>query len=171
MSTLSRNKTYLPKPDLSFFKPFISYLPDNGHFIWLVDRNWRSKAGDRAGQLNPDGYRRIKIQGRCFWASHLAWLFTNGVWPADEIDHIDRDRDNNAILNLRESSRSDNMGNMKKKDRGLPKGVHLAKNGRFIAQGSKYGKKYYLGRHDTPEQASQAYKIWAEDNHKEFALS
>ena len=71
------------------------------------------KAGGIAGSIRTDGYRSIKINGRSYFCHRLAWLWVNGDWPADEVDHINRNRANNAWHNLRAATSKQNSENAK----------------------------------------------------------
>jgi hypothetical protein len=46
-------------------------------------------------------YRYITIDGECYRADHLAWLYMTGTWPPGEIEHIDGDNSNDRWANLR----------------------------------------------------------------------
>jgi len=58
------------------------------------------------------GYSRIKINTHQYQAHRLAWLYVSGDWPKEQIDHIDGNRSNNIILNLRAASPMENSKNM-----------------------------------------------------------
>jgi hypothetical protein len=92
-------------------KKLLAYCPATGDFTWLVGAG-RCKAGSKAGCLKSNSYVHITINGKLYLAHRLAWLYTHGEWPADMVDHIDRNPSNNGISNLRECSRSDNMRNV-----------------------------------------------------------
>lgn len=64
--------------------------------------------GGKTGGVQSLGYHRIKIDGKHYFTHHLVWAFHNGRWPI-EIDHIDRDKLNNRIENLRECTRKENQ--------------------------------------------------------------
>lgn len=89
----------------------IKYTPSNGEFIWLIQPNGRVPVGSVAGHARPDGYIQIGFEGHPFLAHQLAWLHTHGVLPRAEIDHIDGDRSNNRLHNLREATHIENMQN------------------------------------------------------------
>lgn len=71
----------------------------------------RRYAGKVAGRLDTYGYRQIKINGRRYFAHAIAWLYTYGTWPRDEIDHENHKRDDNRIANLRDVVRAVNARN------------------------------------------------------------
>lgn len=94
-------------------KELLHYDPDTGIFTWEVDRNNQIEAGNKAGTINNRGYQTIGIDGKVYKASRLAWLYIYGYFPENDIDHINRIRDDNRIENLRHVSRQCNMRNSK----------------------------------------------------------
>jgi hypothetical protein len=51
----------------------LRYEPDTGHLFWLVDRPRKTKAGDRAGHENKQGYIEIRYNFKNFAAHRVAW--------------------------------------------------------------------------------------------------
>jgi HNH endonuclease len=92
----------------------LDYNEVTGAFIWRVSNNNRIKIGDRAGYVSKrNGYIQIKINRKLYQAHRLAWLYVHGVMPINELDHIDHNRTNNSIKNLREVTRRENSRNTK----------------------------------------------------------
>lgn len=101
----------------------LEYDPETGVFRWLArvrgyfasDRSWNSwnakHVGAVAGYIMGGGYRVIAVLGVQQLASRLAWLYVRGVWPLGQIDHINGQRDDNRIANLRDVPQLDNMHN------------------------------------------------------------
>lgn len=91
----------------------LAYDADSGIFVWRVARGrWKQyPAGERAGYPHPQGYVAIDVGGRHHLAHRLAWLWMTGARPTAVIDHIDRDKRNNAISNLRQCSQGQNRCN------------------------------------------------------------
>ena len=89
----------------------INYNENTGLFIWSVDRSKGTKAGALAGTL-VKGYILISIKKKKYSAHRLAWLYMYGEFPKDQLDHINHDRADNRIDNLREVSNHDNRKNM-----------------------------------------------------------
>ena len=92
------------------WKKYLYYNENTGIFTWRVAIGNRS-TGDRAGTYDPDGYVRIRLQGKSIAAHRLAYWWVHGELPINVIDHIDRVRDNNKILNLRDATISENALN------------------------------------------------------------
>lgn len=124
----------------------------------------------RAGTINKQGWRNIKFNGRNYSAGWIVWLYHKGSFPKEEIDHINMQRWDDRIENLREATRSQNCMNRVK---GVNKyGFRGVKRNhkRFSASLVKDQTSYYLGIFDTPEDAAVAYDIAAKKHFGEFAL-
>lgn len=149
---------------------FLNYDQITGIFTWKVSTNKRIKIGSIAGSIGPQGYVRIRINGKYYQAHRLAWLYVNGEWPKNEIDHKDRIKHHNWILNLREATKSQNGFNRtadKDNELGV-KGVRRWGN-KFIMQMKINGSTRYLGLYKTIEDAKKAYDELAKELHGEFA--
>lgn len=149
----------------------LSYDAESGVFVWNSTRGRSAKAGDVAGTAHPRGYVTIEIDGRAYLAHRLAWLFVHGCFPAEQIDHVNRDRADNRLCNLRPASHSQNMANrahFKNNVSGF-RGVYRHSPNRWRAQIRKDGVLYRLGNFDTPEEAHAAYLKAADRIHGVFA--
>jgi len=163
-------------PTQETIRKLLNYDLETGVFTWnhRVDAipAWNiSWAGSVAGVINGRGYRVITIQYKLFRAHRLAWVYVYGntLDQNTEIDHINGDRGDNRISNLRLSTKSQNQANSKKKGQnGLPKGVQMNKS-RFMSRIMVNRKLIYLGTFDTPEEASFFYNYAAQYYHGEFA--
>jgi hypothetical protein len=156
----------------------LRYEPQTGDFFWLVDRNNQFVgAGSIAGCNWASGptrrlYRVIRINGKGYLAHRLAWLYVHGRWPKENIDHIDSDGLNNRLSNLREATRMQNTRNarLKRSNTSGYKGVSFRKDsGKWMASIHANGRKMYLGKYETPEEAHAAYVAAAHKFHGEFA--
>ena len=116
-----------------------------------------------AGSVNSVGYRSIGFKSKDFLAHRLAWLYVYGELPSCDIDHIDENKTNNAISNLRLATRSENMQNVAKANKNNAqgfRGVYLNKRtGRYMAAIWVNGKSKHLGYFDTIGQALEARKL------------
>ena len=141
-------------------RELLNYDKDTGIFTWKVSRrNQFTKPGMLAGFKDTSGYMGIEIDGKRYLSHRLAWFYLYDKWPDDEIDHINRVRDDNKIKNLRivtHYENTKNKGNYKNNTTGF-KGVTI-KNNRFTAQITFKGKCRHIGCFETAEQASEAYQ-------------
>lgn len=100
-------------------KEFMHYDPLTGVFLWkprkyidgqdkrFVDRFNKHNAGKVAGSLSDIGYLISKLDGKLVKLHRVAWLYVHGYMP-DFIDHINGNRSDNRIENLREASKQVN---------------------------------------------------------------
>lgn len=105
-------------------------------------------------------YMTVFILGFQHRVHRLAWLYVHGEFPKAFIDHMDGDRLNNAISNLRDVSKTVNGQNMRKATKRSMTGylgVSVAPRGKFVASISVQGKYRYLGFFDTAELAHESY--------------
>ena len=149
----------------------LSYEPETGVFRWLVSGKGRNSSGI-AGNIDHHGYHKIVIMGIEYKTHRLSWLYVYGNWPDDQIDHINLVRHDNRIANLREATRSENMGNKLKycNNRSGHKGVSLAKRGKKWRSSIKInGKVINLGSFDELSDAASAYERAAKEHFGQFA--
>lgn len=155
-------------------RELLHYSPDTGSFIWKIATSNRGAVNSVAGFLLNTGYRYITLDGQKYLAHRLAWFYVNGEWPSGDIDHIDRNRDNNAIANLRPATRSQNMSNggVRKDSKSGYRGVTWhAQNKSWRATIQKDGKQHYLGCYKNVEDAAEAYRVAAIKIFGQFAGS
>jgi hypothetical protein len=146
----------------------IDYDASTGHLTWKVSRG-RSRAGSRAGNRHCKGYWVVHIDGKNHLAHRLAFALSHGEWPEHEVDHENRQRDDNRLINLRSATPGQNKANTSG-GRGISglKGVSLSR-GRYRAQIQVNSKHLYLGTFDTPEMAHAAYQAAASQFFGAFA--
>jgi hypothetical protein len=139
----------------------LSYSPETGILTWKIARSGVAKLGQRAGSAaHWNGYRVLRIGGHQYQEHAVAWLIFFGEWPASFLDHINGNRSDNRICNLRECSAAENAQNRgpDRDNKSGYLGVHKAPSGKWRAQIKKDGYRHYLGQFDTPELASAAYQ-------------
>ena len=138
----------------------LDYEPDTGIFRWRVSCG-NVKAGAAAGSVRSDGYAVIKINGMQFMAHRLAWLYTHGVMPQDQIDHLNGDKRDNRIANLRDVSQFTNQQNQTRPRTDNISGYRGVSwergNKRWRAQIRANGRLQYLGYFDCAKEAHAAY--------------
>src|SRR5690606_41596588 len=99
-------------------------------------------------------------------------LYMEGKYPPDCVDHIDGDRSNNRLSNLRHASRSENNWNIKLDPRSTTgvKGVYFSKkDGSYMARISVSGKRVYIGSYKDIESAKIAIEKARGYMHGEYA--
>jgi hypothetical protein len=154
-------------------KELLDYDSEVGTLRWKRSRG-RAKSGDIAGTSNPDGYLYVKLDKISYPCHRIAWLYVFGSFPKDEIDHINRDKTDFRILNLREATRSENSQNkpVRRDSTSRLKGVYFDKRNirtPWQARISKEGKMTHLGYFETAELASEAYLRAAPLIHTHFS--
>jgi hypothetical protein len=140
-------------------KQMLHYDSNTGVFTWICDSGKNKIAGKIAGTKTYQGYVQIKIKGSIYRAHRLAWLYTTGQNPADQIDHIDGNKANNAISNLRDVNGVTNKQNMRsprKDNKAGALGVAKKRN-KYRAQIKVDEKIIHLGVFSTIAEASSAY--------------
>jgi len=117
------------------------------------------KAGEIAGTKLTHRYVVISIGTQRYMAHRLAWLYVYGIWPAGDLDHINQDKYDNRITNLREATRKQNMQNVTRHKHNTSgfKGVawHKQRN-RWRAYIFIDYKQKHLGLFETKEKANEA---------------
>lgn len=137
----------------------LRYDVESGDLFWRVSRG-RVKAGRVAGSVNYRGYRSVKVDGRDCLAHRLIWLMAHGQMPEADIDHIDGDRLNNRLENLREATRAENGQNVGVQSNNTSgfTGVTWHKGAKKWKAQIGVSRRYKaIGYFDTPEQAAEAY--------------
>ena len=146
----------------------LAYEPDTGILRWRVDRGRygnRLKAGTVAGSRDRTrGYIQVRVDDRLLLGHRVAWAMQYGRWPK-EVDHINRDKSDNRLANLRETTRSHNNANRSE----LPNGVNVVRGKYFQASIGINGKIKYLGSFPSAEAARAAYIAAHKAHHGEFS--
>ena len=142
------------------------YEPDTGHIYWAEPGKGKIKKKP-AGTVMSTGYIGVLIEGKRYLAHRIAWALHHGAWPDDQIDHINGDKTDNRISNLREATNAQNGKNygFNRANTSGVKGVSWCKDtGKWRAVIRYEGASKSLGRYDTVEQAALVRKK-AEDKY------
>lgn len=153
---------FAPETPVELLREYLSYDPKTGIVRWIKWRGSRTVIGAQAGTpKKPGDYLIFQIDGVLYRAHRVAWAMHYGVWPPDEIDHKNRNRQDNRIDNLRLATRSKNAANGPSHIRGRLKGTGTMPSGRWTAQLGFNRKKLHLGCFDTEREAHEAYCVAA----------
>ena len=141
-------------------KEVLHYDPETGIFIRILrtGNNNGCKVGKPVG-TDCHGYLSIGIDFRRHSLHRLAWLYMNGSYPIDKIDHINGNKSDNRFCNLREASSYVNMQNIRHPKMGNKSGflgVHKVRD-KWRTSITANGKRINIGYYETPELAYAAY--------------
>lgn len=155
--------TYLQDITVDELKAALEYNPTTGQFT-------RKSSGKPAGSKGSKGYVQILLNYKSYKAHRLAWLYAYGEWPDKQVDHINLDRADNRLSNLRLADNSENnANNTRVRSNSGAKGVTLQSNGLYYVQIVAKQKNYYLGAYKTIEEAVAAYNAAAITHFGQFA--
>jgi hypothetical protein len=152
-------------PTREELKEMLFYEESSGFLFWRIRANrqsrWNSRyAGKRALYVPTRGYCHGTIEGVRYLAHRIFWKMATGL-EAVTIDHIDGDRSNNRIQNLRNVTKAENLKNkgVSLKNKTGHTGVFMKPNdSKWIAYIDSDSKRHYLGRFFTFEEAVIARK-------------
>lgn len=156
---------------LDTLRQLLRYEESTGLFYWLPRGPemfptrrafgcWNARyAGQEAGAADPRGYVSIRFLGGRVWAHRLAFAFGANAWPSGQIDHIDGDKSNNRLSNLRECSNAINSRNSRLYSNNTSGHCGVSWNKqvqKWKAQGKVDGKQHNLGHFASKDEAIAA---------------
>lgn len=156
---------------IDIFKDTFEYK--DGNLYWKVTKGTRAIKDDKAGTLRKDGYYGVTIDRKPYLVHRIIYALHHYSLP-ETVDHIDRNRNNNKIENLRDADYSKNVWNSKicsKNTTGV-KGIRKIKRGNYEAFEARIAIHYktiQVGTFSTIEEAKLALKNKREELHKEYA--
>lgn len=150
-----------PKTDINPADILAAYRYANGRIYHKhkLDRQGhirRTMYADTAIQI----YRVVHYQKRTLKAHRVAWVLNKGQWPNGDLDHMNGDKLDNRMENLRETTDRQNQLNRRyttRRDPTLPTGVRQTNGGRYNASLQLAGKRIYLGTYPTAVYAAVVY--------------
>jgi len=96
--------------DYETVRELFDYDPETGNLVWKK-RGKAVQVGKAAGSVNSRGYLNVSVKGRIYLGHRLVWLYHHGQWP-EVIDHINHNKLDNRIENLRDVGSVENNRNM-----------------------------------------------------------
>lgn len=173
----------LPTPEQ--LRELLRYEPDTGKLFWKerplnsfdsarIGKTWNARYADREAltYVHKSGYRQGIVLGLSLKAHRVAWALHYGMWPEADLDHVNCDKGDNRIENLRSASRPQNGWNVGRPSTNTSgyKGVtFFQQTQKWRARITVGGKVQHLGHFGTPEAAHAAYCEAAKKYHGEFA--
>jgi len=138
------------------------YEPQTGVFTWKVSPGGRGKVGAVAGTKDGEGYTIIRYRGRGYKSHRLAWLYVYGEFPRGLIDHVNGDKSDNRLSNLRDVDHLVNAQNVKQANKNGRSGLRWVS---WFEQYKKWKasfilmkKSYFVGYFECKQTAYEAAK-------------
>ena len=180
-----------PLPSQEVLRQLLNYDPETGDLFWKerpvemfaatkrrtqdhACAHWNARHAGKAAMFghHNTGYKWGRIFGRPYLTHRVIWKLVHGSDPAEQIDHINGDRSDNRLVNLREATAMQNGKNhgMNRNNTSGYKGVSWVGRDRRWAAGIRAdGRFVSLGHHKCPTAAAVAYRRAAQRLHGEFA--
>jgi hypothetical protein len=141
----------------------------DGHLFWKISKSGITKK--QAGGFNSYGYAKVCFNKKIYFTHRIIFLMHHGFLPK-VVDHIDGNKSNNLITNLRAADHSKNVLNAKKNilNTSGEKNVHWSKRSKkWFARVTINKKRKYVGYFDDLEDAKVAIIQARNKHYGEFA--
>ena len=155
----------LPKEIFDYF----AYDPETGIMRWKIDNGSSNPQGKIIGHKNKRGYIEARFKGKGYLSHRVAWAIGYDTLKVPLIlDHINGDRSDNRLCNLRAATGQQNSFNKKSIRNGLKGASFYKRKNKWQSQIKFNGKCKHLGYFDTEIEAHEAYCRAARELHEEF---
>lgn len=153
----------IPSPEE--LRKLMEYDPDTGALTWRhrsdAQKSWNTRYAETPALncVHADGYKKGRIARKLYRAHRVAWAIHTGRWPDHHIDHVNGDRSDNRIKNLRDVPRSENQKNMCKPSDNTSGRIGVwwhKQNAKWIAEIRVDKRKKHLGSFTTFDEACAA---------------
>jgi len=144
------------KPTMERVRELFNYDASTGKLIRKIHASNNAKAGSIVGWENADGYLNVRVDRVVYKVHQIVWLHVHGAWPAGVVDHINRNKTDNRIENLRDTTvqvNNINKGARKDSKTGVPNVTWRARDRRFYVACRRNGKQNYGGSFASLEEA------------------
>ena len=144
-----------------------NYDAETGNLYWKKPTGARSVPGSIVGTLSFHGYYVVGIFGKKYKVHRIIWLYVYGYMPENDLDHINRIKTDNRIINLREVSDQCNLRNAKQHKSNTSGITGISFDKKTISWASWItinGKSYFLGRYSDYTEAA-CIRLAAEQCH------
>ena len=145
--------------DLEILESLLDYNADSGEIKWTYANSKNTNKGKVAGTKLSNKYIRIFIYGKLYQAHRLAWYMYYGKEPEYGLDHIDGNKHNNAIDNLRDIPQSGNAKNSslsKANSSGFTGVTFMRRSKKWRSRIMVDGSDIHLGFYDDKQKAISA---------------
>lgn len=149
------------------------YDSEQGKLFWKIKRSQNTKIGDEAGWITSDGYRKVRFDQKEIRTHRIIFFIEHGFVP-DVIDHINGNRLDNTITNLRACSKSQNgmnRGRQKNCSSGISGVCWNKAANKWQAYIKVNGRQIYLGVFLNKQEAAEAVSKARTELHKDFAFT
>lgn len=157
--------------DIETLNECMSYDPQTGELVWKVrparhfkaERDavaWNAKFAGKPALSSVNkvlGYRSGSVNNKGMYAHRAAWAIFHGKWPTKQVDHINGDRSDNRISNLRTVTKSGNMRNARRRSDNTSGVMGVSWDAARKQWQARIGRKH-IGRFDLKEDAIKARK-------------
>jgi hypothetical protein len=140
-------------------KELLYYDPENGMFIRAATVSGTRSGSVVSDKVNSSGYRNISVDGKPYQSARLAWLYMKGYFPENQIDHINRIKNDDRWSNLRHVTRQCNLRNKpryKNNKSGITGVYRDTETNKWAARIRINGVSKYLGRFKNIKDAVEA---------------
>lgn len=146
-------------PSIDRLREVYEYNEKTGVLVYRASRSWNTRAGMPAGCINSKGYIYVTIDGKSMLAHRIAWAIFYGRYPSGFIDHVNTNKTDNRIENLRDVTAAMNRQNQRSAMRNSGTGyLGVRRSGnKFMANIKTNNKSAYLGTFTNAEDAHAAY--------------
>lgn len=151
--------------DTQILRKLLRYEPETGKLYWLerddIRFNTQFSGREAFTAVGSHGYHASRVMGTQLLAHRLIWALVYGEWPKHEIDHINGQKTDNRLQNLRSVTASENGRNKRISRRSSSGviGVYWAEHAsKWRAEIKIHQKRYHLGYFPSKAQAASARK-------------